>query len=91
MNDKIFGLELGANDYVTKPFEPRELLLRINNLLNRKNNIIHFLHLGSTHTDVPYSTSGGIVLMFYDLMAGNSVTNSWKMGILKGDLYTLKK
>lgn len=24
-------------------------------------------------------------------MAGNSVTNSWKMGILKGDLYTLKK
>lgn len=42
VNDKIFGLELGANDYVTKPFEPRELLLRINNLLNRKNNIIHF-------------------------------------------------
>lgn len=32
--DKIKGLEAGANDYVTKPFEPRELLLRINNLIN---------------------------------------------------------
>lgn len=32
--DRIRGLEAGANDYVTKPFEPRELLLRINNLIN---------------------------------------------------------
>ncbi len=32
--DKIRGLESGASDYVTKPFEPRELLLRINNLIN---------------------------------------------------------
>jgi len=37
--DKIKGLEAGANDYVTKPFEPRELLLRINNLVNS-----HSLH-----------------------------------------------
>ena len=35
--DKIKGLEAGANDYVTKPFEPRELLLRINNLINSHN------------------------------------------------------
>ena len=27
--DKVLGLELGADDYVTKPFEPRELLSRI--------------------------------------------------------------
>ena len=30
------GLELGADDYVTKPFSPRELILRIKNLLNRQ-------------------------------------------------------
>lgn len=32
--DRIKGLEAGASDYITKPFEPRELLLRINNLIN---------------------------------------------------------
>lgn len=35
--DKISGLEAGASDYITKPFEPRELLLRINNLINTHN------------------------------------------------------
>ncbi|MGH1482532.1 MAG: response regulator [Geminicoccales bacterium] len=33
--DKIVGLEVGADDYVTKPFEPRELLARIRSLLRR--------------------------------------------------------
>ncbi len=35
--DRIKGLEAGARDYVTKPFEPRELLLRINNLISSHN------------------------------------------------------
>jgi two-component system phosphate regulon response regulator OmpR len=34
-NSRIEGLELGADDYVSKPFEPRELVLRINNILRR--------------------------------------------------------
>lgn len=33
--DKIKGLEIGADDYVTKPFEPKELILRIYNILKR--------------------------------------------------------
>ena len=33
--DRVLGLELGADDYVTKPFSPRELVLRIKNLLKR--------------------------------------------------------
>jgi len=34
-NDRIEGLELGADDYLGKPFEPKELLLRINNILSK--------------------------------------------------------
>jgi DNA-binding response OmpR family regulator len=33
--DRILGLELGAEDYVTKPFSPRELVLRVKKLLDR--------------------------------------------------------
>ncbi len=33
--DKVVGLELGADDYVTKPFEPRELVARVKSVLRR--------------------------------------------------------
>ena len=33
--DRVVGLELGADDYVTKPFSPRELLLRVKSILKR--------------------------------------------------------
>jgi len=33
--DRVLGLEFGADDYVTKPFNPRELILRIHNVLRR--------------------------------------------------------
>ncbi|MBM3858029.1 MAG: response regulator [Verrucomicrobia bacterium] len=33
--DRVLGLELGADDYVTKPFSPRELVLRVKKLLER--------------------------------------------------------
>ena len=36
--DRVLGLELGADDYLTKPFSPRELLLRIKKILCARRN-----------------------------------------------------
>ncbi len=36
--DKLFGFELGIDDYIVKPFSPKELMARINVVLSRKNN-----------------------------------------------------
>ena len=40
IKDKIKGLKLGADDYITKPFDTQELLLRIQNVLNRSSKSI---------------------------------------------------
>ena len=45
ISDRIEGLEVGADDYLAKPFEPKELELRINSILKRtqKNEIRHIV------------------------------------------------
>jgi len=35
INDRVEGLEIGADDYLSKPFEPKELVLRVKNILNK--------------------------------------------------------
>ncbi len=44
--DKIIGLELGSDDYITKPYSPKELVLRVNNIIKRvysnKNELIDY-------------------------------------------------
>ena len=39
VENRIKGLEIGADDYLGKPFEPKELLLRIKNIINKDNKI----------------------------------------------------
>ena len=39
VENRIKGLELGADDYIGKPFEPKELLLRIKNIVTKKEKI----------------------------------------------------
>jgi two-component system phosphate regulon response regulator OmpR len=40
VEDRIAGLEIGADDYLAKPFEPRELLLRMKNILSRRTEVV---------------------------------------------------
>ena len=48
--DRIKGLEIGADDYLGKPFEPKELLLRIKNILNKtkKPILANEIHIGNS-------------------------------------------
>lgn len=54
--DKVVGLELGADDYVTKPFDPRELLARIRSALRRTGRLrIHHAAHGETGKAIRFS------------------------------------
>jgi len=52
--DRIKGLEIGADDYLGKPFEPKELLLRIKNILNKvkKPNLPNEIFIGNAIIDL---------------------------------------
>ncbi len=46
--DRVLGLELGADDYVAKPFSPRELTARVKAVLRRAGSALHDLERGGT-------------------------------------------
>ena len=53
-NERVEGLELGADDYLAKPFEPKELILRINNILSKTKNedLVRIIEFGSIKIDL---------------------------------------
>ena len=53
-SERIEGLEIGADDYLAKPFEPKELILRINNILNKTKNddLKRIIEFGSIRIDL---------------------------------------
>ena len=52
--ERVHGLEVGADDYLAKPFEPRELILRIKNILNKtkSKNIKRLIEFGNVKVDL---------------------------------------
>jgi len=52
--ERIHGLEVGADDYLAKPFEPKELVLRIKNILNKtkSKNIKRLIEFGNVKVDL---------------------------------------
>ena len=53
-SERVEGLEIGADDYLAKPFEPKELILRINNILNKTKNddLKRIIEFGSIRIDL---------------------------------------
>ena len=53
--DRVVGLELGADDYVTKPFSPREVVLRVKSILRRVRGsaVGEVIEVADLHLDIP--------------------------------------
>lgn len=58
--DKLFGFELGVDDYIVKPFSPKELIARINAVLSRVNSAVHTnqgnMKFGGLEINIPART-----------------------------------
>ncbi|MDP9108828.1 MAG: response regulator, partial [Pseudomonadota bacterium] len=82
--DRILGLEMGADDYLAKPFEPRELFARIRSVLRRTNALPPNMMSSEAHT-----------MLFdrwrLDLMARHLVTTDGTVVALSGAEFRMLK
>ena len=69
--DRIAGLELGADDYITKPFSPRELVLRVASVLRRARS-------AQPVTQLPPVTDNGLMV---DVAARRAVLDGQELGL----------
>jgi DNA-binding response OmpR family regulator len=77
--DRVVGLEMGADDYLTKPFSPRELVLRVQSVLRRAGRVSHDVPVTLTDrglvVDVPrrlamlHDEPLGLTVREFDLLA----------------------
>jgi two-component system OmpR family response regulator len=82
--DRILGLEMGADDYLAKPFEPRELFARIRSVLRRTNALPPNMALSEAHSMV-------FDAWRLDLMARHLVTEDGTVVALSGAEFRLLK
>ncbi len=80
--DRIVGLEMGADDYITKPFEPRELIARIRNVLRRTS-------ASSEPPDTVVTGLAGFGSWILDLDKRHLVASSGRVVSLSGAEYRL--
>lgn len=76
---RIEGLEYGADDYLSKPFEPRELLLRVNNILRRLPR-----RPSDPHTELRFGDC------MYDVLRGELVRGAEPVHLTSGEAALLK-
>ena len=59
--DRVRGLEIGADDYLAKPFDPKELALRVASILRREADGEHLVARGEQHVECGRRDSGRFV------------------------------
>jgi two-component system, OmpR family, response regulator len=82
--DRIIGLEVGADDYVTKPFEPRELVARVRSVLRR-------VHLPAASHDVPSARRATFQGWTLDFANRRLTDPKGRVVMLSGNEYSLLK
>jgi DNA-binding response OmpR family regulator len=97
--DRVLGLELGADDYLPKPFEPRELLARVRTVLRRQgdtSNMAPIMHFGTLEIDrsarrvAVYGKPVHLTSYQFDLLvamaerAGRILSREQLLGVIRG-------